>query len=58
MVQFQVHKNDITQTRLVASGDQPDAFDLVHSDILVKVESFSFTANNVTYFSIAAQIGY
>ena len=58
MVQFQVHKNDITQTRLVASGDQADAFDLGDSEILVKVERFSFTANNVTYGAIGEQIGY
>ena len=26
MVQFQVHKNDITQTRLVASGPKDEVF--------------------------------
>ncbi len=58
MAEFQIHKNDITKTRLVDVGNQPDDFILADGEILVKVERFSFTANNVTYGAVGEQIGY
>ena len=58
MAEFQTHKNDITKTRLVDIGNQADDFTLADDEILVKVERFSFTANNVTYGAVGEQIGY
>ena len=57
MAEFQTHKNDITKTRLVDVGNQADDFTLANGEILVKVERFSFTANNVTYGAVGEQIG-
>ena len=58
MSELQVGKSDITQTRLVSAGDDPASFDLAEGEILLTVERFSFTANNVTYGAIGEQIGY
>ncbi len=58
MSQLQTRKSDITQTRLVGTGNQPDDFSLQAGDILVQIERFAFTANNVTYGAIGEQIGY
>ncbi len=58
MSQFQTHKSDITKTRLVATGHTPADFALKEGDILVALERFAFTANNVTYGAIGEQIGY
>jgi hypothetical protein len=58
MAEFQTHKSDITKTRLVACGNSPADFTLGDGEVLVKVERFSFTANNVTYGAVGEQIGY
>jgi len=58
MAEFQTHKNDITKTRLVNTGNRADDFALGEGEVLAKIERFSFTANNVTYGAIGEQIGY
>lgn len=58
MAEFQIRKDDLTKTRLVAAGDKPEDFDLADGDILVKVDCFAFTANNITYGAMGEQIGY
>ena len=58
MSQFQTDKNDITKTRLVMAADTPEDFALQDGDILVALERFAFTANNVTYGAVGEQIGY
>lgn len=58
MAEFQTNKNDITQTRVVEAGNKPEDFTLGDGDILVKIDRFAFTANNVTYGAIGEQIGY
>ncbi len=58
MAEFQVHKNDITKTRLVEAGSSADDFALMDGEILVAIERFAFTANNVTYGAIGEQVGY
>lgn len=55
-VQFQVQKNDLTTTRfadvtLHANDLQPD-------QILVKIDSFALTANNITYAQLGDQMQY
>ena len=58
MAEFQTDKNDITKTRLVDAGNTPDDFNLADGEVLVRIERFAFTANNVTYGAIGEQIGY
>lgn len=58
MAEFQTNKNDITQNRLVDARNSIEDFDLADGEVLLKIERFSFTANNVTYGAIGEQIGY
>ena len=58
MAEFQIRRDDLTKTRIVNSGDSPEEFDLAAGEILVKVDSFAFTANNITYGAMGDQIGY
>ena len=52
--QFQVRKDDLSTHRLVAS-DTPE---LAEGEILVKVDRFGLTANNITYGVVGERIGY
>ena len=55
MQQFQARKDQFTTTRIVeAELDGP----LNAGEIRVKVDSFSFTANNITYAATGDRIGY
>lgn len=58
MAEFQIRKDDLTKTRIVDTGNSPADFDLAGDEILVKVDRFAFTANNVTYGVAGDQIGY
>ena len=54
MKQLQTLKNDITTTRIVESSD-PKIGD---NEIIVSIENFAFTTNNVTYAVAGDTIGY
>ncbi len=56
MYQLQTYKKDITRTRLVES--QENTSPIAEGDIFVKIESFAFTTNNVTYAVAGDTIGY
>ena len=56
MYQLQTYKKDITKTRLVES--QENTSPIPEGDIFVKIESFAFTTNNVTYAVAGDTIGY
>lgn len=58
MSEFQTVKSDIHQARLVATGNRSDDFTLETGEALLKLERFSFTANNVTYGASGDTIGY
>lgn len=58
MSEFQTVKSNIQEARLVASGDTEDDFTLDAGEVLLKLERFSFTANNVTYGASGNTIGY
>ena len=45
--QFQVKKNNFTTNRIVAVPD--DELELLNGEILVRLDLFSFTSNNITY---------
>ena len=49
MSEFQTFKKDLTKTRLVETDEDAVRNGLGNGQILVRVERFAFTANNVTY---------
>ena len=54
MSQFQTLKSDLTHSRIVDT----DSVSIHDDEIAVKIESFAFTANNVTYGVAGDTIGY
>lgn len=54
MMEFQTHKKDLSQTRLLESK----ASELVAGQIKVKIDAFSFTANNITYWAMGDKMSY
>ena len=55
---FQVRKDALSETRLVTHPALKDGNDLKDGDVLVKIDRFAFTANNVTYGVVGERIGY
>ena len=54
MSQFQTLKSNLTKSRIIN-----EHFEAINKgEILVKIESFAFTANNVTYGVAGDTIGY
>ena len=58
MSEFQTCKTDLTKSRLVATDEAAASANLKDGDILVRIERFAFTANNVTYGASGDSIGY
>ena len=58
MSQFQTFKSDLTKTRIVQTDPEASRAALKDGEIMVEVEEFSFTANNVTYGASGDMIGY
>lgn len=58
MSEFQTVKNNLPATRIVSINDTADAFCVNAGEALIKLERFSFTANNVTYGASGDMIGY
>ncbi len=54
MSEFQVQKSDIAVTRTV---DKPEP-EIGDGEILVRIDRFAFTANNITYGVVGERIGY
>ena len=54
MKEFQTSKADLTQTRIVQTSKQTIAED----EVLVKIERFAFTANNITYAVMGDHLRY
>ncbi|SOH95282.1 Protein of unknown function [Monaibacterium marinum] len=57
MAEFQVQRDALTQTRIVAERVTPDA-PLAEGEVLVKVDLFAFTSNNMTYGQVGDQLAY
>ena len=55
MAEFQVRRDDLRRTRIVETGAAPE---IAEGEILVAIDRFSFTANNVTYGAAGDLIGY
>ncbi len=58
MSEFQTYKKDLTQSRLVQTDKAQALADLKNGNVLVSIERFAFTANNVTYGAAGDTIGY
>ena len=58
MSEFQTYKNDLTKSRVVETDIGQALANLAQGDILVHIERFAFTANNVTYGAAGNTIGY
>ncbi len=55
MFEFQVQKKDISQTRLVETSPTRT---LSSGQVKAKVDAFSFTANNITYWAMGDKLAY
>ena len=58
MQQFQVRKDKFTDSRLVELASDEDATGLGAGEILVRIDRFGFSANNVTYAAAGDMLGY
>ena len=54
---FVVDRDDLHATRLV-DAEMPDASELMEGAVLVEVERFGFSANNITYASLGRTMRY
>jgi len=58
MHEFQVKKQNFTQVRVADNTDCTAESPLAEGEILVGVEKFALTANNITYAVLGEQLGY
>ena len=58
MCELLTFTTDLSKSRLVNTDNVQALADLKDGDILVSVERFAFTANNVTYGAAGDTIGY
>lgn len=58
MAEFQVLKKRFSECRLVRTPETEQLPQAADVDIVVRIESFSFTANNITYAAAGDQLGY
>ncbi len=58
MSQFQVRKDDFATCRIQATDDVATRAALADGEILLKVDRFAFTANNITYAATGDTLGY
>lgn len=58
MHEFQVNKHDFTKTRLVENNDLTTDTALSDNEVIVRVDSFALTANNITYAVLGEKLGY
>src|ERR1700759_2721395 len=54
---FVVARDDLQQCKLIET-ELPDAAALLDETLLVKVDRFAFTANNITYAMLGEQLNY
>lgn len=58
MAEFQVRKSQFSEGRLVQSEEADRQPEAGTGEIVVRIEAFSFTANNITYAAAGDQLGY
>ncbi|MFK8103942.1 MAG: DUF2855 family protein [Saprospiraceae bacterium] len=57
-MQFQVRKNNFEEHRLVDHSLNLDAPSLAEGEIVVRLDAFAYTANNITYAVLGDRMGY
>ncbi len=57
MAQFQINKTKYSSTQIVETQDQKD-ISLMSGEILLQIDRFAYTANNITYAVAGDLIGY
>jgi len=58
MSEFQVKKHHFSETRLISNDQSDQQPRASQGQIVVRIEAFSFTANNITYAAAGDQLGY
>jgi hypothetical protein len=58
MAQFQINKGRFTSSRIVATDTAAEIESLQDGDVVLAIDRFAFTANNVTYAVAGDQLGY
>ena len=58
MSEFQVLKNQLANTRVIETPEVDENTSLQAGELLVRVEKYSYTANNITYGVAGNQLGY
>lgn len=58
MFEFQVNKSNFTQSRIVEHHDLSADTPLAENEIIVQVDSFALTANNITYAVMGDKLKY
>lgn len=58
MAEFQVLKDHFSRSRLITNPVTDNPPDCGDGEIVVKIDRFSFTANNITYAAAGYQLGY
>ncbi len=58
MQALQTQRDNITNTKLISTDKGADDFELADGEVLLRVERFAFTANNITYGTVGEQVGY
>ena len=56
MSEFQIRKDNYQTNRIVDTGLSES--DIAEGEVLVKIDRFAFTANNITYAVVGDQFGY
>ena len=58
MTEFQSYKTELSKSRQVATDQDAALANLKDGDVLVRIDRFAFTSNNVTYGVAGDTIGY
>lgn len=55
MTELLINRRNIREMKFVTA---PDSFDLMANELLLKIDHFAFTANNITYAAMGQRVGY
>ncbi|MAA65915.1 MAG: hypothetical protein CL581_14210 [Alteromonadaceae bacterium] len=58
MPEFQIRKDHFPTNRLIETPETEQIPAIVEGEVVVKIDRFSFTANNITYAAAGDQLGY
>jgi Protein of unknown function (DUF2855) len=58
MSEFQIRKDNFLSHRIVETPSSQDPMAIKDGEVLLKIDSFAFTANNITYAVLGEKLGY